>query len=295
VKRAIGKTPGAITQNYLQFRGEERAMAEDRVPGEAESVLSSKRNATRYQILVEIAERQPAVSQREVAEEIGITAQAVSDYLQDLVSQGFVRKEGRGRYRVTKEGVDWLISRTEDLRAYVDHVTEEVVGGVDVETAIAADGVVEGETVSLSMRDGVLHATPGDAGSATAVAVTDAAAGSDVGVTNVAGVVGYDLGEVTVVSVPSVRDGGSAAIDAAPLSNLAPDHDLVAAAGTEALVATRNAGLDPDLQFGTAAAVEEATVKGLDVLLLVIPDQLSRHTDTLRDAGVSYEVVETTP
>jgi len=268
-------------------------MVEDRAASEEESVLRSKRNATRYQILVEIAERQPAVSQREVAEEIGITAQAVSDYLQDLVSQGYVRKEGRGRYEVTKEGVDWLISRTEDLRSFVDHVSEDVVGGVDVETAIAADEIREGETVSLSMRDGVLRATPGDAGTATAVAVTDAASGADVGVTNVDGVVGYDLGEVSVLSVPRVRDGGSGAVDPTVVTAHGEGVDLVAVTGTEALVAARRADLDPDVQFGAAAAVEEAAVKGQDVLLLVVADQLSRHTDTLRDVGVSYEVVET--
>ena len=58
---------------------------------EVSGVLQSKRSATRYQILVAIAERQPAVSQREIAEEIGITAQAVSDYLQGLVEEGYVR------------------------------------------------------------------------------------------------------------------------------------------------------------------------------------------------------------
>jgi len=267
-------------------------MATDDGGSEEESVLTSKRNATRYQILVEIAERQPAVSQREVAEEIGITAQAVSDYLQDLVSQGYVRKEGRGRYEVTKEGVDWLISRTEDLRSFVDHVAEDVVGGVDVETAIATDEIREGETVSLSMRDGTLHATPGDTGSATAVAVTDAEPDRDVGVTSVDGVVGYDLGEVTVVSVPRVRDGGSDAVADATVTDHAEANDLVAAAGTEALVAARSAGVDPDVRFGTVGAVEEAAVKGLDALLLVVADQLSRHTDSLREANVSYEVID---
>jgi len=264
-------------------------MATDDGGTDEESVLRSKRNATRYQILVEIAERQPAVSQREVAEEIGITAQAVSDYLQDLVSQGYVRKEGRGRYEVTKEGVDWLISRTEDLRSFVDHVAQDVVGGVDVETAIATDEIREGETVSLSMRDGTLHATPG----ATAVAVTDARADGDVGVTNVEGVVGYDLGEVTVVSVPAIRDGGAATVDDDLIADHAAANDLLAAAGTEALVAARSAGVEPDVRFGTAGAVEEAAVKGLDVLLVVVADQLSRHTDTLREANVGYAVIDT--
>lgn len=77
-------------------------MAENANRTRSSSVLQNKRDATRYQILVQIAERQPAVSQQEIADTIGITAQAVSDYLQGLVKQGFVQKHGRGRYEVSK-------------------------------------------------------------------------------------------------------------------------------------------------------------------------------------------------
>ncbi|MFB6298474.1 MAG: MarR family transcriptional regulator [Salinirussus sp.] len=259
---------------------------------EGTNVLDSKRDATRYRILIQIAERQPAVSQQEVADAIGITSQAVSNYLQDLIAQGHVDKQGRGRYEVTKEGVDWLISQTDTLRAFVDHVFEDVIGEVDVESALATAPVGEGERVSLSMRDGVLRATPGDAGSATAVAVTGGETGDDVGVTDFEGVVDYDLGTVTVVPVPTVRNGGSDAVDADAVSDLAADHDLLAVAGTEALAASHRAGLDPDVQFGTADAVREAATKGLDVLLLAVSDRLSTHTDTLQDGSIGYEVVD---
>jgi putative transcriptional regulator len=257
-------------------------------------VLESKRNATRYQILVEIAERQPAVNQQEIADAIGVTAQAVSDYLQDLIEQSYVTKHGRGRYEVTKEGVDWLISRTDDLRQFVEHVSEEVIGEVEVETAIAATDLQEGETVTVTMRDGTLQAVAGDTGGATAVAVTDAVAGQDVGITDFEGVVDYDLGTVTGVSVPQVNDGGSHAVDTDRIASLARNHDLVAVAGTEGLATARAAGLDPDVRFGSAVAVQEAATKGLDVLLLAVRDSLSRHTDKLRDRQVSYEVVDGT-
>jgi putative transcriptional regulator len=261
--------------------------------GDDVGVLQSKRDATRYRILVEIAERQPAVSQQEVADAIGITAQAVSDYLQELIEQGFVDKHGRGRYEVTKEGVDWLITRTDALQEFVDHVSADVIGHVEVETAIATTDVAEGETVSLTMQDGVLHAMAGDTGDATAVAVTDAEAGGDVGVTNFEGVVDYDLGTVTVVSVPRVRNGGSATVDTEEVQELAGDHDLVATAGTEALVAARSADLDPDIRFGTPTAVQEAATKGQDVLLLAATTELSAHTDRLREQNITYEVLDT--
>jgi putative transcriptional regulator len=261
--------------------------------GEGSEVLRSKRSSTRYQILVEIAERQPAVSQREIADAIGVTAQAVSDYLQDLIAEGYVESPGRGRYEVTKEGVDWLITRTDALREFVTHVSEEVIGQVEVETALATGTVEPGDAVSLSMRGGVLRATPGTAGSATAVAVTAGERGQDVGVTDFEGVLDYELGRVTAVSVPRVQDGGSAAVDAATVGSHAGDHDLLATAGTEALALAHAADYDPDVRFGTPDAVTEAATKGLDVLLLAVRDELAIHLDRLRDANINYEVVDT--
>jgi putative transcriptional regulator len=255
-------------------------------------VLRSKRTATRYQIMVEVAERQPAVSQQEIADAIGITSQAVSDYLQDLSAQGHVTKHGRGRYEVTKEGVDWLISQTEALRRFVGHVSEDIIGQVEIETVLATTDISEGETVSVTMRDGVLRAVAGETGNATAVAVTDAAAGTDLGITNVEGVVEYDLGDVTAVSIPRVQHGGSAAVEAERIARLATEHDLVAVAGVEALSAARAADVDVDIRYGSVEAVEEAATKGQDVLLLTSADQLSTHTDALGGANISYEVLD---
>ncbi|MFB6220002.1 MAG: MarR family transcriptional regulator [Halolamina sp.] len=257
-------------------------------------VLRSKRDATRYQILAEIAEHQPAVNQQEIADAVDITAQAVSEYLRELVEQGYVEKHGRGRYEVTKAGVDWLISQTDALRDVVDHVAEDVIERVEVDTAIATTDIEEGETVSLHMRDGVLRATAGRAGSTTAVAVTAAEAGQDVGVTEFDGMLEYDLGSVTVVTVPEVRDGGSRAVDLDAVAERAAAHDLVAVAGNESLATAWAADLDPDIRFGTATAVAEATAKGLDVLSLAVETEVTVQTDALRKQNVSYEVVDPT-
>jgi putative transcriptional regulator len=256
------------------------------------SVLQSKRNATRYQILVQIAERQPAVSQQEIADAIGVTAQAVSDYLRDLVEQGYADKHGRGRYEVTKEGVDWLMSQTDELQEFVQHVSEDVIGQVEIETAIATTEISEGQVVSRTMQEGVLCAMAGDAGSATAVAVTDADADRDVGITNFEGVMDYDWGRVTIVSLPQVQNGGSSAVNPQTIAEFAETHELVATAGTEALAAARAASLEPDIRFGTVAAVQEAATKGLDILLLATTNVLSAHTDKLREANISYEVID---
>ncbi|MFB6173425.1 MAG: winged helix-turn-helix transcriptional regulator [Halobacteriales archaeon] len=255
------------------------------------SVLRRKREATRYRILVEIAARQPAVSQREIADAIGITAQAVSEYVSELIEEGRVRKEGRSRYEVTKEGVDWLISRTDELRQFTDYVSEEVVERVDLDAAIAAAPVEAGRTVALSMRDGVLRATPGEDG-ATAVAVDDADADEAVGVTEFEGLLEYEPGDVTILTVPSVAQVDHPSPDPAAVTEHAAAADLVAVAGTEAIALARRAGVDPDIRFGTAAAVEEAAARGLSVLLVAVTSAVAGHTDRLREQNLDYEVLD---
>ena len=215
----------------------------------------------------------------------------MSDYLKGLVKEGYVETSGRGRYTVTNEGVDWLISQTDALRDLVEHVSTDVIGQVDVETAIATTPIDEGQLVSLTMGEGTLRATADDGG-ATAVAVSNAEAGGDIGVTNSEGVLDYDLGTVTVVSIPPTREGGSDGTDAAVLTDLAASRDLVATAGIETLVAARRASIEPDARFGTPHAVREAATKGLDVLLIAVTSELSAHTDRLREANLGYEVVD---
>mgnify|MGYP005855031621 CR=1 FL=1 len=252
-------------------------------------VLDSKRDATRYQVLVEIAARQPAVSQNEIAETIGVTSQAISDYVRGLVEDGYVDKGGRGRYEVTKEGVDWLISRTDSLQAYLDHVGSDVLGSVDIDTAVATADVSEGNTVGLLMRDGVLHADP-DGGTATAVTVTGATAGEAVGVTDFEGMVDYETGTVTVLPVPGVTETDSLDPEAI-LADLS-DESLLAVAGTEAYALASRADARPDIRFGTVEGVAAAAVRGLDVRLVVTADRLPQHTAKLREGNIPHEVLD---
>jgi putative transcriptional regulator len=254
------------------------------------SVLRRKRNATRYRVLVEIAARQPAVSQREIADAIGVTAQAVSEYVGELVEIGHIEKEGRGRYRITKEGVDWLLSRTDELEAFTDYVSEEVLGQVDVEAAIATEAVAADEPVGLSMRDGILHATPRTEGRASAITVTDAAAGEAVGVSEFEGLLDYDPGVVRIITVPAVGSEGEQP-EPSTLQEAAAEHDLLAAAGVEAIASIRTAGREADVRFGTPQAVEAAAARGLDVLLVAVETTVSAHTDRLRDQNIRYEII----
>jgi len=251
-------------------------------------VLENKRTATRFRVLVEIAERQPAVSQGEIAEAVGVTSQAVSEYIRELVDEGLVEKEGRSRYRVTKEGVDWVFQNATDVRRFVDHVTEDVLGSVQEDAAIAEADLAEGQTVTLSLSGGLLHAAPGDDGGATGITTTEAAAGEVVGVTGFEGVMDLDPGHVSVVQVPPIRSGR--VDDTGPVVEACEGAAIVTAAGVEAVSALRSVDIEPTTYFAPGAVAADAASRGLDAAVVATQDTVGRVTDALRDAGVSYDV-----
>jgi putative transcriptional regulator len=251
-------------------------------------LLDNKRAATKFRVLVEIADRQPAVNQGEIAEAVGVTSQAVSEYIRELVDEGFVEKEARSRYRVTKRGVDWLFQQASDVRRFADHVTEDVLGSMQEDAAFATDAIVSGEAVSLFIDEGLLHASPGDEGPATGIATTDAAAGEVVGVTGFAGIIDLEPGEVTVFQVSPIRSAHPGPSES--VGRAAETADVVAAAGVEAVAALRASGKPPDVTFAAGEVAADAASRGLDVVVVVTTDLAGRVTDALRDAGLGYEV-----
>jgi putative transcriptional regulator len=103
--------------------------------------------------------------------------------------------------------------------------------GTETESRVGTGTEAETGTVARTETE-----TGTGASKASAVAVTGASAGGDVGLTDFEGVVEYDLGTVTAVSIPRVDSGGSDAANRETIADLAGSHDLIATAGAEALV-----------------------------------------------------------
>ncbi|OPY53873.1 MAG: MarR family protein [Methanosaeta sp. PtaU1.Bin060] len=258
------------------------------------NVLQSKRESSRFQILVEIAAHQPNLRQKEVAESLGVTPQAISEYIKELVADGLVSTDGRMRYNITKEGVEWLLESAAELKRYARVVMEDIISHVSVWTALAEIDLVEGERVSLEMRGGLLYANKNAGVEASGVAISSAKAGEDIGISDLRGLISLEEGRVTVCKVPRVQLGGSRKVDQKHLRELLNQEIKVGALGIEALVTLRKAGREPDVLFGAKESAVESAHHGVSMLVVSVDEQVPSLLNRLESEGLKYELIDLT-
>ena len=253
-------------------------------------LLHSKKKSTKFQILVEIAARQPNVRQKEIADKVGITPQAVSEYIRELTDEGLIFSNGRVRYKVTKNGIEWVLERTAELKRYSKYVMEEIISHVSVWTAIADEDNKAGQKVSIVMREGLLYATTYQDGSASGVLTSDVKAGEDVGVTDLHGMIKLDDVKITVCKVPRVERGGSRNVNLDMLRELTGDASYLCVLGVESLIALRSIGREPNIMFGTKESVVEAAFHGLSSVVVSVDEEVPQLLNRLESEGLSYDL-----
>jgi len=255
-------------------------------------ILKSKNLATKFQIMVEIAAHQPNIQQKDIAPRLGITSQAVSEYIRELIKAGWLSSEGRSRYKVTREGVDWILQMSRQLHSYA-WVVSKVVADISTTTAIADSDLSVGQAASLYMKDGLLFASEVIGGKgAKGIAVTEAKKGQDVGVGNVEGVIKLEPAEVIIVKVPNVQDGGSMSTNLSRLKKEIKEARLVGVLGTEALVALTQIGIKPDYVHGVREAAIEAAYCGLPFIVVCSEDKVSFLVQRLEEENLGYQIID---
>jgi putative transcriptional regulator len=255
-------------------------------------ILKSKNLATKFQIMVEIAAHQPNIQQKDIAPRLGITSQAVSEYIRELIKDGWLTSEGRSRYKVTREGVDWTLQMSRQLHSYAWFVSKAVTD-ISTTTAIADTNLSVGQPASLCMKDGLLLASRIIKGKgAKGITVTAARKGQDVGICNVEGVIRLEPAKLIIGRVPNVQDGGSRSTNLVRLKKEIKRARLVGVLGMEALVALRQIGVKPDYVHGVREAAIEAAYCGLPFLVACSDDKVAILVQRLEEENLDYEIVD---
>ncbi|MGB3906883.1 MAG: MarR family transcriptional regulator [Methanomethylovorans sp.] len=255
-------------------------------------LLSSKSGITKFQILIEVAAHQPNVRQKEIAEKIGVTPQAVSEYIKELMAEGLVSSEGRVRYRITKQGVEWVLENASEMKRYAKFVMSDIISHVSTWTAIAEEDMNAGQEVYLTMRNGLLYVSTQDVTNATGTTISAALKGEDVGVTDLMGLIDLENASITVCKIPRVERGGSKNVDLERLESLIRSKSYLATIGVESLIALRRVGREPHVMFGAKESVVEAAYHGLSSLVLAIDEEVPGILSRLESEDLEYELVD---
>lgn len=252
-------------------------------------ILRNKNLATRFQILVEIANGGPNIQQRDIARKLNVTPQAISDYVARLTKEGMLTSQGRSRYKVTSKGVNWVIKALRELRSY-DAFIEKAITNISISAAVADVDLAKGQRVGLEMKEGLLFATSRIGGGAVGIATSDARAGEDVGVSNIEGIVSLEVGKVTILRVPGVQSGGSRMVDIDRLKAEIAGKNPVGGVGLEALIALKKSADQPVYAYGVSQTAIEAAKSGLSPVIVCASDYVSDLIGRLDEESIGYEI-----
>lgn len=263
-------------------------------------LLRDKGEFTKFQILLEIMRHQPHIKQKDISDKLGITIQAISKYFKKLTKEGLLEAGSeRADYHLTPKAVSKL---REDVRVLESYVTE-VKHDLKIEhawPAIATQAVKAGEEVGLIMKEGVMYTVSAKAMAfeAKGIALADAKPGEDLGLKGLHGKVKMKQGRILIIKLPSIRKGGSRAVDLVKLKAFYDEFkpDRVGVMGAVGRAVLNKLELKADIEFGISRSAAIAASRGLNVFVLVVGRMVNRMIQEIdqinmkTNADIIYEV-----
>lgn len=254
--------------------------------------FKKKGELTRFQILAEIAKGDPHLRQKDIASELHITVQAVSENIKSLVDDGFVEMgSGRSRYKITKRGIEKVKREAVNIRKFADQVLETMNTYKSIWPAIAEVDLIKGEKVWLKMEEGILYANK-EPTSAHAEVLNSAKLDEDVALTNLGGTIELEPGQVMIVKLPPINLGGSRSSDLEKVEKLFDDDifDRVGVMGTVSRAVVNKLGIEIDFEFATPEATIAATKRGLNILVFAVGNMTRSLTLKMEEEGIKYSI-----
>ena len=164
--------------------------------------------------------------------------------------------------------------------------------------AIAKEDLKKDDIVGLYMENGVLYAHKKEE-NATGVVLDDAEKDMDVSLTNLTGIIDMSVGEVTVIIVPTIKDGGSKACDLDLIKNVydkgtnsGESIDKVAVAGTVSRAVAKKLDIPIDIEFAAPQATANAARKGLNVIAICVGDMSKAFTRELESEKIKFNIID---
>ncbi len=258
-------------------------------------VFKNKGELTRFQILGEIARNEPHLRQKDIANKLGITIQAVSENIKSLVEDGYVESGGgRFRYKITKKGIDRIKKEALALRKYSEEVLDTMNSYKSIWPAISEENLKSGEEVGLFMKNGTLYASKNKA-PAHAEVLNDSLAGEDVALIGLGGTIELKTGNVVILVLPTINQGGSKETDLDKVFEIyKKGFDRVGIMGTVSRAVVDKLEINIDFEFATPQSTVAAAKRGLDILVFAVGKMKNSITRRLDEEGIHYTLEDVT-
>jgi len=247
-------------------------------------VLLSRRDTIRLLILAELITNKN-INQREIANRLNLTPQAISEYFKELTSEGLVRVIQKGFYEITEKGIDWLVKNLFDLHLFSEDLLKRIYSYSLV--AIAVGEIRKGDEVRYWFDKGLIYCTKDE--NPNSIALTTAEDGEEVLIKPKEEFKPPEKGRVTVFKVPDVCQGGSRAVDLKILREFVAKADVVVALGVEGLISCRKVGVEP-VFFGAKDACVESAHHGCNVVVVCTESLIDDMLRRLIDEDIPFEV-----
>ncbi len=182
------------------------------------------------------------------------------------------------------------ISKGEVPLSVLDFMESVDVKVMNIRCAIAGCDISAGDEVCLEIKNGMLVAGKGSNG-VTGRAVFDGKKGEDIAVRDVAGDILQHAGNITVIRVPGIIEGGSRAADLDRVRDILSKnkHQKTGAMGTSAKVLMNRLGLVCDFEFDVIQSGMLAAFRGFDVTILASGGMADRVIEKVKEKKLNYE------
>ena len=160
---------------------------------------------------------------------------------------------------------------------------------MNIRCAVAGCDVSAGDEVSLEIKDGMLVACKGSKG-VKGKAVFGANEGEDIAVKDVTGNLQQLAGNITIIRVPGIVEGGSRAADMDKVQDILNKNKYrkIGAMGTSAKVLVNKTGIRCDFEFDVIQSGILAALRGFDVCIFASGGMAGRVIGKVKERGVKY-------
>jgi|Deesub1362A_J573_1020465.scaffolds.fasta_scaffold00191_7 putative transcriptional regulator len=255
-------------------------------------LLRNRKSVMWFLILSELLFHVPSPNQKEIANKLHVTPQAISEYFKELVEEGFIAVRSRGEYEVTKYGIDWVSKQAHTLFRFSEELLRKVLDKTSFIVAVAGEDVREGDLVSLHVRHGLVFAFKSETQS-QGTAVTTAREGEEIVIKPTTFTFSISKGTVNIIKVPNAIEGGSKNVNIERLKKIINENreSIVAAIGIEALISVRKTGIEP-IFFGSKEVVIESAHHGVPSILVCVESEILSVIKKLEEEDIFFTIEE---